>query len=81
VQYAVRQGDWKLLKPSVKATTMLFNLASDPGEKSDLAAKQPEKVKQLQTLWDAWNAKNEPPRWIDERWNGLEERKARKAGQ
>jgi hypothetical protein len=21
-------------------------------------------------MWDAWNAKNETPRWIDLRWNG-----------
>jgi hypothetical protein len=35
-------------------------------------------VKHLQALWDAWNVKNETPRWIDERWNGLEELKAKK---
>ena len=56
----------------------LFNLAADPGEKNDLAAQQPDKTKQLQELWDAWNAKNEPPRWIDERWNGLKEKAAKK---
>lgn len=78
VQYAVRQGDWKLVKPSIHAAPRLFNVAADPGEKTDLAAQQPERVKQLQALWDAWNARNEPPRWQDERWNGLEERKAKK---
>jgi arylsulfatase A-like enzyme len=78
VQYAVRQGDWKLVKPSLKAAPKLFDLARDPGEKTNLAAKHPEKVKQLQALWDAWNAKNEPPRWIDERWNGLEEKVKKK---
>jgi arylsulfatase A-like enzyme len=78
VQYAVRQGDWKLVKPSLKEAPKLFHLARDPGERHDLAAQQPERVKQLQALWDAWNAKNEPPRWQDERWDGLEERKARK---
>jgi arylsulfatase A-like enzyme len=80
VQYAVRKGHWKLLKPSVKEAPKLFDLAADPGEKADLAAKHPERVKELQAMWDAWNARNEPPRWTDERWNGLEERKARKAG-
>jgi arylsulfatase A-like enzyme len=74
VQYAVRQGDWKLVKPSVNSQPKLFNLANDVGEKNDLAAKEPEKTKQLQALWDAWNAKNEAPRWTDERWNGLEEK-------
>jgi arylsulfatase A-like enzyme len=79
VQYAVRDGDWKLVKPAVDDKPMLYNLATDIGEKTDLAAQQPEKVKQLQALWDTWNAKNEPPRWIDERWNGLEYMKTLKA--
>ena len=26
-------------------------------------------MKGLQTLWDAWNANNVPPRWEDKRWN------------
>ena len=70
VQYAVRQGDWKLVKPHIDMAPRLHNLAQDLGEQNDLAAQNPEKVKQLQALWDAWNAKNEPPRWIDVRWNG-----------
>jgi len=70
VQYAVRQGDWKLVKAHVNQAPRLHNLAQDPGEQTDLAAQHPDKVKQLQSLWDAWNAGNEPPRWIDERWNG-----------
>jgi arylsulfatase A-like enzyme len=78
IQYAVRQGDWKLVKPSINITPKLFNLAVDPGEQVDLAAKMPEKARQLQALWDAWNAQNEPPRWIDDRWNGLEEKAQRK---
>jgi arylsulfatase A-like enzyme len=78
VQYAVRQGDWKLTKASRDMTPALFNLAADIGEKNDLAARQPEKVKQLQALWDTWNAQNIPPRWQDPRWNGLEEKAANK---
>src|SRR5436309_2829752 len=30
IQYAARQGDWKLLKPSIDDQPMLFNVASDP---------------------------------------------------
>ncbi|HNX34888.1 MAG TPA: sulfatase-like hydrolase/transferase [Kiritimatiellia bacterium] len=70
VQYAVRQGDWKLVKAHIDQAPRLHNLAQDPGEQTDLAAQNPDKVKQLQALWDAWNAGNEPPRWIDNRWNG-----------
>ena len=78
IQYAVRQGDWKLVKPHINDAPHLFNLVADIGEKNDFAAQEPERVKQLQALWDSWNAQNEPPRWIDERWNG-DGAKAKKA--
>ena len=83
VQYAVRQGDWKLVKPHIDMAPRLHNLAQDIGEQTDLAAQYPDKVRQLQALWDAWNANNEPPRWIDNRWNGdgaKEKKQAKKAG-
>ena len=69
VQYAVRQGDWKLVKAGLNQPVQLFNLKEDRNEKDDLAAKQPEKAKALQALWDTWNANNLPPRWEDPRWN------------
>ncbi len=80
IQYAVRQGDWKLVKPHIDLAPRLHNLAQDIGEQNDVAAQNPEKVKQLQALWDAWNANNEPPRWIDERWNGDGAKEKKKAG-
>lgn len=70
VQYAVRQGDWKLLKAHINQAPRLHNLTQDVGEQTDLAAQNPERVKELQELWDRWNANNESPRWIDVRWNG-----------
>ncbi len=70
VQYAVRRGDWKLVKAHVNSRPLLFNLAQDLGEKQDLASREPAKARELQALWDAWNAGNEAPRWIDPRWNG-----------
>jgi hypothetical protein len=36
------------------------------------------RVGELQELWDSWNNANEPPRWIDNRWNSLEQTKVRK---
>jgi len=69
VQYAVRQGNWKLLKLGGDARPRLFYLQDDPGENLDLFQQQGERAKSLQTLWDAWNAGNEPPRWVDDRWN------------
>jgi arylsulfatase A-like enzyme len=45
VQHAVRQGDWKLVKASKDMQPMLVNLATDPGEQTDLTAKEPEKAR------------------------------------
>jgi arylsulfatase len=58
---AVRQGDWKLrwqFKPLGTGTWELFNLKSDPAERHDLAAVQPDKVKELTALWDSYVANN-----------------------
>ena len=50
---AIRQGDWKLLliQPTAKKDeavgSSLFNLADDPGEKDDVAAKHPDIVVKL----------------------------------
>lgn len=78
VQHAVRQGDWKLVKASKDMQPMLINLATDPGEQTDLTAKEPEKAASLQKLFDTWDASMQPPRWEDQRWNGDENRKAGK---
>jgi hypothetical protein len=41
----------------------VFILASDPRETKDLTAAMPEKVKKLQSKWDAWNVVNVKPLW------------------
>ena len=51
-EFAVRGGDWKL--HSVKDQQQLFNLAEDPGEKVNLAAKHPEQINTLNTAFDKW---------------------------
>lgn len=79
VIWAVRQGDWKLVKGHVDQPPRLYNLAADLREQNDLAAEEPSRVQALQALWNAWNAANEPPRWIDQRWNGDGPGAARKA--
>jgi len=45
---AVRDGDWKLVVTG--ARTELFDLAHDPNEQNDLAAKQPQRVAALREL-------------------------------
>jgi len=54
---AVRQGDWKLRwqhRPFGKGEWELFNLATDPAEREDLAAARPDKVRQMVALWDRY---------------------------
>lgn len=78
-QWAVRQGDWKLVQgydydviqptPQPQLTKVvpkprLHNLADDIGETSDLADKEPDKVKALQAAWDAWNKELPEPGWL-----------------
>ena len=68
---AVRQGEWKLVRydPNVEGgkgrptESKLYNLAEDIGERSDLAAKHPDRVKELQVAWDKWNKDNVAPLW------------------
>ena len=70
-QMAVRQGDWKLVSYSSKIdegeflrsdsreqTTphRLYNLGMDIAETKDLASSEPDKVTELLSLWNAWNA-------------------------
>jgi len=49
---------WKLHRIQKKGEPKLelYNLAKDPGEKADLAAKQPDRVKALRPALDAWLA-------------------------
>ena len=61
-QAAIRMGDWKLVMQD-DGPPQLYNLAQDVGEKNDLAAQQPDKVKQLKGAYDQWNAQLAVPRW------------------
>jgi arylsulfatase A-like enzyme len=70
-QMAIRRGDWKLVRyhpaadgpmgrspqRSAGATpARLYNLAWDLGETTDLAARYPETVRELEGAWQEWNA-------------------------
>ena len=64
-QWAVRHRDFKLVHAGAKSPVQLFNVAKDPGEQNDLAAAEPDRVKELRALYDEWNALNVPPLWKD----------------
>lgn len=61
-QWAVRHVDHKLVvSRGGSGKPELYNLAADFSESKDLAGSQPDKVKQLQALYDAWNAQQAEP--------------------
>lgn len=56
-QQSVRQGDWKAIRTALnrgndlsKIKTELYNLAEDPGETRDVAARHPDRVKALEKI-------------------------------
>jgi len=58
---AVRQGSWKLrwqIRPFGTGDWELFDLAADPGELKDLAAKHPDRLKEMVALWDDFARRN-----------------------
>jgi arylsulfatase A-like enzyme len=66
---ALRAGDWKLVRNpgrnprNASDAWQLYNLAEDVGETQDLAAKHPEKLKQLTTAWEQLDGQMQEPFW------------------
>ena len=62
---AVRKGDWKLIKIALlPGKTQLFNLAKDPSETTDVAAENPEIVRDLEARLIAYAKEQKPSLWI-----------------
>lgn len=60
-QWGIRDGDMKLVVSNGgSGKPELYNLAADIAESKDLAAAQPEKVRELQAKWNAWSAEQAP---------------------
>ena len=58
---AVRFGDWKAVKNGLNAKTELYDLKSDPGERTDLAAGKPDQLAKAESLFKS--ARTEHPDW------------------
>ena len=59
---ALRQGDWKILRlpsPFGNGDWQLYNLNADPGEVTDLAQEQPDRVGRMASSWDIYATRNE----------------------
>lgn len=68
-QWAVREGDWKLMSMG-DTPPQLFNMRSDIGETKDLSAAEPARAAAMKTAWDAWNRNNIEPLWTGARPGG-----------
>ncbi|MGL6076958.1 MAG: sulfatase-like hydrolase/transferase [Fimbriiglobus sp.] len=62
-EYAVRHGNWKLIRVKAQAA-QLYDLASDIGEKKDLADEKPEIVAKLVSAITEWEKGTIPPAFL-----------------
>ncbi|MGA0605479.1 sulfatase-like hydrolase/transferase [Phenylobacterium sp. VNQ135] len=61
--HAVLQGDFKLQVSKYPDKVWLYNLRTDPGERSNLAEAMPDKVKAMRALVDAHDKELVTPNW------------------
>lgn len=59
---AARVGEWKLVQGR-GGETGLFNLKVDIGETTNLAAREPARLKELQAAYEAWEKQMMPAQW------------------
>jgi arylsulfatase A-like enzyme len=59
--WAVRDGDWKLIHAGDR--NWLYDLAEDIGEQKNLAMERPEIVERLKSLFDRWSGEMVEPLW------------------
>lgn len=60
---SMREGDWKLQVTELPKQDWLDNLATDPGEKNNLADKEPTRVAAMKTKLQAWDKAQRKPLW------------------
>ena len=62
---AIIKGKWKLVKIALlPGKTELFDLTADPGEKTDVAAQNPEVVRDLESRLIAYAKQQKPSEWM-----------------
>lgn len=54
---AIREGNWKLIEFFETGDRELYDLATDPGEKKNLAPREPVRVMKLQASLEAWRTR------------------------
>jgi arylsulfatase A-like enzyme len=63
-QHAARVGNWKLVQEPRLGGEMLFDLAADIGERTNLAKERPDKLRELQAAHAAWDQQMMPAKWV-----------------
>jgi arylsulfatase A-like enzyme len=61
--WAIRDAEWKLIKPLESNTPKLFNIAKDISESEDLYKKKPEIAQRMQKAYDKWSSGLMPKLW------------------
>ncbi len=64
-EYAIRKGDYKLVKTYYSDDYMLFNLKDDVIEKDDISFANPSLVAELASDYKSWESEMVSPRWED----------------
>lgn len=62
---AVRKGRWKLYLEPKHGVAKLFDLESDPAEKTDLATVEPAIFSEMKALYDEWDRSLPPRAWTN----------------
>lgn len=60
---SIRSGDWKLWKSLTGEYTLLFNLRDDPNETTNLASREPQRVRELEAAIEQWSKDLHDPSW------------------
>ena len=65
IRGAIRKGDWKLVKrATLPGATELYNLRTDRGEQTDVAAAHPDIVADLESRLIAYAKQQKPAEWL-----------------
>jgi arylsulfatase A-like enzyme len=61
--YMARKGDWKMVVAGYIGVPELYNIKTDRTEQHNLASQYPEKLKELQQLYNIWAERCNVARW------------------
>jgi len=64
-EFAVRKGNYKLIKSAYKNKTLLFDLSKDEMEINDISKEQPIIFEEMLRLYEKWDNTLDEPRWTD----------------